>query len=699
MIRKDIPENNEDKFNYDMPFTISNYMLSLILPKCVMIYNQIISSTYFQIALNVNKQKNIDDWKKNASWIYYNKMSENTGYNQRVLKETTKILQSLKLINVKKRGKLNIFYLINNDLNSLNDIYEFNKFISNQLLNSLSKIKRKKYQQLFIELEENISLNNKLTNQIKFSNVNLIRKCITNIEQIYKGSSLFFIKNIAPYLNKNNNFKYLKPLSEEERAIFIGSSQSTVSRYINSYINAGFLIIKEGNINKPLKLGLNYKFIEELKNKEKRVVNVNMSDDNFICPICDKGFNDKRSIGVHIAKTKDPQHKLFNKLKKENKCDASKLKELYLEYKNELQNIKNKDDINYLSISCSCKISCKECYNNWKNDFYNNCDHERKIAFEKQYQINSDSPNKITNPPKKIKKKKPVKKKYKINSPTLVKYFYGLTGGVSPNFPKEAKQVKNLLNKNINPEQIKITMDYLHRKGNIDLRFLNRSVNEALMEQTYLQQTKIKETAPYLVKMYYDGMGLPLNMQTFIRDVQKIQETLNSGITFEQAELVIQYMIDIKCPTINFIGSKVTEALTKMKDKKNIKNNPAFFDRDDLTIIKNELINGRTNLRKISDKFKVQAKQMAKIILKENNFSKKFTALEWIWKIGLDLDNELYNIALQYQQNQELTLDKILNDQTISDEQRQTIMKVKQRFESWLNKQHNKFQLTNSQTN
>lgn len=687
MKKKSLIEEKE----YLIPFKIKQYLLSLILPKCNYILGQTISSTYFQIALNINNQKNVEDWKKNSSWIYYDKISNNTGYNQRIIQEAIKKLKKLNLIESKKHNnKLNIFYLKNHNLSTIEDIKKFNQFINNELTSNKNKLYNNKYKKIFKKLDNELIEQTKLVDDFIINDINLLRKCVINGEKIYKGSSLFFIKNLAPLINNNN--KCINLLSEDEQALYLGVSQSTVNRYINSYINSGFLYLKEKTRSK--KFNLSYNFIKKTK---KRVVTKKMTDDKkLICPICNKKWNldENRSISIHIARSQDDQHQLLNQLKKENNVKNEELKELYNNNIDKFKKIENKENDNYLSIPCNCKISCKECYNNWKSDFYNDCNHDRKNAFIKEFKINTDSPDKITQPP--IDKKK---KKYKTNIPELVKYFYSLTGGTSPSFGKEIGQVKNLLNKGITPEQIKITMNYLHRKGNIDLRFLNRCVNEAIMEQKYIKQTEIKGTAPYLVKKYYDGLGLPLNMQTLNRDVQKIQETLNSGITYDQAEVVIQYMIDIKCPTINFIGSKITEALTKTKDKKNIKNNPAFFDRNDLDIIKNELINGRTNLNKINDKFKFKAKKIAKNILLENKFSNKYSAMEWIWKVGLDLDKEMYNAALNYQKNQKLTLDKILQDNNIPQEKRKTIINIKRKFEDWLDKQHSKFQHNHSQIN
>jgi len=709
-IIKDVPK---------IPFSISNYLPTLILPKCVMVHGEVIASVYFQIVLNINHQKNCQAWKKNSFWQKTKTISDNIGYSPRVINNALKTLNLLQLIKTTKQGKLNVYSLLNDQLETFSQLQHFNNVLNLLLLSDKNKTKTHEYTQKFNELEQIIDFNNPL--KVKFflkslwiPDVTLLRSWIIQSEQIYKGSTLFFVNNIASQIF---NFVELKDdnllniFSEKTRALKIGSSQTTITRYINSFIDSGCLIVEEKNINSPTKLGLNPEFLNDYKNLKKRVVN-EVTEDKIYCPICNRDFLDNRSLSFHISKTSDSKHILLNNLKKQTKCKSENLCQLYLEYKEDFDDLVEEEKMiisdEYLKIKCDdCLMTCKECHRNWKLDYYNNCNHERKTAFIKEYNIKDDEVKKIIEIVNDIKKTKDIivnKEDFEIiksiskgnfssdTAPGLVRYFYNLTNGTSPNWSKESTQVKLELKKGVTPEQIRIVMDYLYRKGNLDLRFFNRSVIEALFEKQCLSDSLKEGTEAYLVKLYYDGMKQPLNMQTLIRDVQRIKETMNSGHNYEQAKIIIEYMVKTKCPTLNFIGSKCTEALTQINKINAMQNNPSFFDRDDLVIIKNDLINGRIRLNKVPDKFKIDAQLIAEKIFKESLFTDKFTHFEWAWRVDLNLNKEMYQFAFDAQKNKESQLNIILKDQTLTIENRQKILMIKEKFENWLNLQSQKFE-------
>ncbi|MNN19775.1 hypothetical protein D3C81_1330290 [compost metagenome] len=237
------------------------------------------------------------------------------------------------------------------------------------------------------------------------------------------------------------------------------------------------------------------------------------------------------------------------------------------------------------------------------------------------------------------------------------------------------------------------------RKNHIDLRFLSNSVNDAKLEQKYLDEMKEEGTAAYLVKLFYRGHNLEINMQTLNRDVSKVQETMNSGLSYKEKKKVINHMIATKCTILNFISSKRNEALTgqgtmvKVASKGNssIKENPSFFDQDDLSIIKDELTGGRTNIKKIKPELKEKAKDIARQILIENKFASKFVSFEWAWKIGLELDQVSYNAAC-VDIGKETYLEYLIkNSARLEPEKLNVIKQTKLKYDDWLITQHQMF--------
>lgn len=696
-------EKNNIKI-HKAPFIISNYMLYCILPKCHIVYGEVISSIYFQIAININNQKNANEWKRNKSWISIKSISKNTGYNIRIINKALKTLQYLNLITIDKqlKNKTIKFNLINNNFDSLLEFTIFNNNFNKLLLSKANKIQSMQNINLITNFEESLDIyNSNIVKKIMFNDINLLRKLLIEANNIYKGSSLFFITNIAPAIFQYNNQEFtLQNISQEKRALKLGVSQSTISRYIEKYRDSNYISIINPCVNKPITLGLDAGFVN--KNLEKVVIN-NMNT-KIICPICGKEFYENRSLGVHISKTKDSKHILLNYLKNQHK--NSTIDSIYNEFKEEFIELNNIDmnheenkvkvqakKCEYLNVPCSCKMTCKECYKNWKSDYYDDCTHQRKEAFIQECLNKEDkkltkvaskaSHDNITDEIKvtSSKKAKVTTKNNTIRTPDLVKYFYNQIDGTSPNFAKECGQVKNLLKKNT-ADEIKLTMDYLKRRGNMDLRFLNNSVKDALAEQQYLKDADISGTEANLVKMYYEGLGQQLNIQTLVRDVQKVKETINSGNSYEQVKLTIQYMVNTKCPTINFIGSKVNEAKTK-NNTISIKNNPAYYDRSALDMFRSLVINADTSLKNVSNDLKDDAIKIVVELFKENKFTDELSHFEWAWIVGLNLDLEMYNIA-QSTVTRGFSLDKMLQDSKTSSEDRKKAEYYKGLYEKWL---------------
>ena len=711
--------NNTNEQEYKVPFIIPNYIISLILPKCNLVYGEVLSSVYLQIAININNQKNSHKWKQNKCWIKPEKIATNTNYNIRKVNTTLKILKSLHLIDIQiQSDKKQKYNLMNNRLHTIEEIKNFNNFIESQLLKGKNKTKTQELMTSFdtLNMMINFPQNKYIGKNVNFKDINLLRIWLNESDKVYKGSALFFLTNIAmAAFECTENNSLLLNLSQYERAIRLGTKQPTISRYIKSYIEKGYLVVTENEVNKPLVLGLNPNFIN---NNLKKVV-ANTMINKILCPLCNKDFYENRSLSVHISKTKDPKHILLNHLKMQR--PTMDFISIYNEFKEEFDRLgdidmgheKNKvksqpKTYDYLKIPCDCKMTCKECHKNWKLDFYNDCNHERKAAFIKECNIEDKKLIKVASKNNTIelskedfdiiKPTKAQKVSTGTNAPDLVKYFYSQINGTSPNFGKECGQVKNLLKK-YSADEIRTTMDYLKQRANTDLRFLNNSVPDALLIQKYLQDVDTDGTEAYLVKMFYEGFGQPINISSLVSDIRKVKEVINSGRTYEQVKQGVQYMIDIKCAIFNYLAHKVTEALMKggnvVTMQKNIQNNPSYFNRDNTEIIKSQLLKGNLIIKKLDDNLRNEAVQIAHELFAKGEFESKFNHFEWAWRIGLDLDYEMYQIA-KHTEYKTLYMDSALNDPRLPEEKRQKVINAKDSFQRWLQNQKIKFESAQS---
>lgn len=485
--------------------------------------------------------------------------------------------------------------------------------------------------------EFNNQLNNILLDNIKDTN---ITSYVKNMDK-YINSQYYWFTNISVlkdqllhveslykgsslffiqnFITKGINYK--KNLSEKKLAYRCGSSQSTVNRYISIISNDEYLTNEKNIVNKPMEIKLNK------INKQKKE-NYDMEIQELTCPICNKTYLESKSLNLHIGKCKDEKHVLLKNLRKQNPNVS--LSDLLINHKEEFDNI-------------------------------NIVEEEIKGELEKESK----------------------KQKNNINTRELVKYFYSNVGGSCQNWPKECSQIKNLLKSGKSIEDIKMTMDFLAKQGNLDLRFLNRSILDAKLFYSYLEDMNVEGTDAYLVKYFYDKIKLKINEQTLINDVRKIKQTLNTGSSYEEVKLILDYMVNVNCVNINFIGNMKNQALLKTPSL-SIKNNPCFYDRSEFDLIKEKLINGNYNINKETNPSKKdKIINIANNILKNNEYYDKYNAFEWAFKIGLELNEETYLLA-KSKVKSDYYVDEFLNKKSTSPAQKMQLMEFRNKLNNWI---------------
>ena len=222
-----------------LDFSIPAYLLCWVLPKCSLVYGESISTVYLQIAANINySQKKMQQFK-DYCWMHTRTIAKKTGYNERTIQKVLKILQELKMIKSGNVGKIKAYQLRNHKIVEEQDIFSFLHFIENKLLSKLPEEEEKNSREKFKEMN-NYFLNKKIIPKLTLflGKQEDMKNNLIQAENTYKGSSLFYLSLLA----ENKLFKKNNLLSEHERAMLLGTSQSTLSRYINSYEKCGIIV-------------------------------------------------------------------------------------------------------------------------------------------------------------------------------------------------------------------------------------------------------------------------------------------------------------------------------------------------------------------------------------------------------------------------------------------------------------------------
>jgi len=252
----------------------------------------------------------------------------------------------------------------------------------------------------------------------------------------------------------------------------------------------------------------------------------------IVCPLCKKEFETYDLLSSHIKTTANKHHLLLQYLITENNILLEDINILFLVC---IEQFKEEELDNFVIPKKTTK--------------------KRKPVEQEEITDNEDESTVVVK---------------KVSAPALLKYFYNKLGIDCPpeRVVKEASQVKNLL-RSRTPEEIKIGFDYLLKQGNQDIKFLNYSMNDALLENKLLVEIDKENTPGYLLNYYYMSFGLQINSVTFLRECKKIIRLIEHGYTEQQVKAVIDYMIKEKVTTFNFIDSKINSALGNVSLKEN----------------------------------------------------------------------------------------------------------------------------------
>jgi DNA-binding MarR family transcriptional regulator len=630
-------EQSNKKLEQKNQFSISSYLLYLILPKISFVYGDMVTSVYLHLQLNAVIKSNFGK----ICFLDYSKISEKTGYHPKLVQKSLKSLEKIGLIDKGRIEKTKVYKLTS-------EYSFFEKTLRDAVGGEKKESIEKKVKQIdalykdkFIDFPETLNLIDK---------IELLYR-LHLVEKTHRGSSVFYLMLMVESMYGK------RYLSEQERAIMVGTSQSTISRYLCSYEKEGMII----RVRVGKKSAFEMMDLPTIKRFEtimgEKVVNI--MKNNVYCPICNEAFNSPRSLSMHIAKSSEETHKNIAELKRKNNFTSEEL-------------------LSYIDIN--------------------------KEEFLKQFK-ESKKEKKVTHTVEVATTNGEVdfgEKKTELNCSDLINYFYKKIGGKPSDYGKEGKLVKRvILNYELDSEKMKNLLDYVASKGKVNLSAINHIAPEYLMEETYKEQQSIEGTASYLWKKFYDGIGLPINAQSIIKEVAKVKESIEKN-GYEATEKIIDYMVSVKCNNIHFLANMRNEALSNNKGGKSsksdknadFKNNDCMFDKGDeesnIKIIKDKIFRGRKKICDVEEKYRKKATDMAKKMLVEKKYLEKYTGFEWAWRVGLELDFEMYQSACATS-DKETFFEYSLRLPNVEEEMVCKIKKHKEYFDEWVKKQHNIF--------
>jgi hypothetical protein len=580
-------------------------MIDLILPKCNLVFGKDFSSVYLQILLYLNRNPNTKGWKKEKCWLSTETISKNINGNVRTVNSVLEHMQKINLIQKSYHGKLYMFSLKNHKINNFNDIKTFNFNIQQNLFNYMekNKLKQNKIDDILNKFNNinKVSLDSS-NYEYQFKDLNLLRKWIILSEKIQHGSSLLFMMFFANNIINLNEIK-IENLSEQQRAIKLGCSQSTISRYLNSFKKIDCIDIISKSDNLPNEIILN----EELLQMSE--INLNIEKEIFKCPVCGKEIESEKKLNSHISRCKDQLHSMFKEMQKENNAITyEEIQKVYDENKQKFDDIVNEKDnekkrLNslcnqlvryYYSITnTKCPSWCKEM--NLIKSHLNNGLQPDEIMEVMRYMAKKGNEdlrffNNYINEAFIIRQCKLDFKKEGTDAYLIGFYYKNMNQKITDRLMLQGiKKINELKSNNYDYVQIKTIIEYMVEKKCPNFNFIVNMANEALTKS----QDKSKMTKTYtsieLVKTILDG--------------------------------VLEYG-NVMLADSNFDMAK----------------------KDIILKLKEDICNGKVELTRVNKTYYKFAIALANEVCNRQIFNKNFTLQQWVDKVQLNKVNlELIN--------------------------------------------------------
>lgn len=454
------------------------------------------------------------------------------------------------------------------------------------------------------ELLKHVTEKNKLTTQNKFTSIN---NAFTDNANYYYGN-LVKLKSLVvatERIQSGSSLMFLRYFADS--FLKLNSYNSTITN-VSEKKMAIQMGMSQPTISRYLKSFQNEEYFKMEYNKatknsmifinkelllmSKEITETNL--DCYKCPVCGKEVVSIKKLNSHIKRCKDELHVFFRQ--KQEEYDAFTMEEL--------TNVYEQHKERFLIAS-------------------------KKHADKKQ--LNSMAMD-------------------------LVKYYYSLTETRCPNWPKEISIIKSQLVHGMPAEDIKEVMRFMSRRAYQDLRFFSNSINDAFIIKQCRLDVKTKGTDAYLVKMYFSKMGQSLNDRLMLQAISKIKELKTNGYTYDQITTIVEYMIDKRCPSFNFIVNMANEALKNAKNKNEMAKayttdelvnaalegeleygiimmkdrNYDMAKKEIILRLKEDLCAGKVDLTRVNATYNKFAVALANEIFKRNLYDINLTPQQWI---------------------------------------------------------------------
>ena len=260
----------------------------------------------------------------------------------------------------------------------------------------------------------------------------------------------------------------------------------------------------------------------------------------------------------------------------------------------------------------------------------------------------------------------------------LVKEFYALCHLSYDNYIFDLAKIKNLLKIGYTAEEIRNTFGFMYGTGRYKLCYLQEyTIKDGKDWKNFQLQLRNPQSIPSLITKYYRVLNIKVANSLIFKNTQDFWSLQNEyKLTQEQIEYIFNYMIKKRIPVFNYIKAQIPLLLQEFNkssmyiiDVQKYNSNEYYFES-----AINDLQEGTETLDNIINIYGPNDLFQKKIFsfLKNREYNKSFSAIEWLYKIQAPVTKEMYFLAKQITQEQKRALYHFNDDNEINN------------FKSWL---------------
>ena len=182
------------------------------------------------------------------------------------------------------------------------------------------------------------------------------------------------------------------------------------------------------------------------------------------------------------------------------------------------------------------------------------------------------------------------------------------------------------------------------------------------------QELEDPSSLPSLIIKYYQASDSACSLSLLYKNYERLKELIQAyNLSSDQIKYAIEYMINHQIASFNFINHTLPQILREYNENKRNQLATQRYNSEDYYIESalQNLSQGKTTydatVQMYGNSYNFEEKITS--LLKEKKYNQNYSAIEWLYRINLPLTSDLYFLAKEITQQQQIGLSHFSTEQ------------------------------------